>query len=79
MQEINAPHPRLGEDYNLETDFDLKWLRDSASRWFDLCQLKPDAFTTKGLTEYFWRSKVWRVTDELFNNVPNVIMVGGEA
>lgn len=41
--------------------------------------MKPDPFVTKGLTEYFWRTRAWGVIDDLFGDVHNIVMIGGDA
>ncbi|KAG0224586.1 hypothetical protein BGX31_007932 [Mortierella sp. GBA43] len=79
MDQINNPNERLGASYDHERDFNLKWIRDSTSKWVNLYTMKPDPFVTKELTEHFWRTRAWGVIDDLFGDVHNIVMISGDA
>jgi hypothetical protein len=40
MKALLKSHPRLGENYEHIQDFDVKWIFDSVSKWYEIIHIK---------------------------------------
>ncbi|KAG0358333.1 hypothetical protein BGX24_006001, partial [Mortierella sp. AD032] len=78
MDILNKRHLRLGKNFRMEQDYDLKWLYDAVSKWIDMYMIPFPVFNSDAPLEFFWRSQVWGVLDSLFFDVPDILMIGGE-
>ncbi|KAG0271612.1 hypothetical protein BGZ95_000567 [Linnemannia exigua] len=78
MDILNQRHLRLGKDFRMERDYDLKWLYDAVSKWIDMYMIPFPVFNSDAPLEFFWRSQVWGVLDSLFFDLPDIFMIGGE-
>ncbi|KAF9127309.1 hypothetical protein BGW39_005967 [Mortierella sp. 14UC] len=79
MDILNQRHLRIGKEYRMEHDYELKWLFDSVSKWIDMYTMPFPVFSSDAPLEYFWRTQAWGVLDSLFFDVPDILMVGGES
>ncbi|CAG8628621.1 7413_t:CDS:10, partial [Paraglomus occultum] len=72
---LNALHPRLGDNYNPQTDFIYDHIRTTVADWVRLFEMQPNPLTLD-LPEAWYRINVWRTIDIAFSDIPYTYVVG---